>query len=384
MRHCRPTKKTFKLPDSQIAELFEKHLEYDEHGIYSIHDAIPILQRMSDEYRVLRIDFESNEHENDDEDEHESDDSIDSQSSEDITQRKFHLLGKRIKTSFEDGKEYEGNVTAVHYRVQYDDKENETMSGSEVMQNLADNDVVIGSAPMKEVALSSLEIFSGCSLLSNYCKRKGMEAISIDKDVDSNATIKADFFNEGVQGILAKRTQDYIHASPECKYYSYIMGAKHRDKHNYTKTPEAHQADAMLLDLFYFFEKELRKNKDLTLTLENPAAWMMRGNIMTQLFEGRLNMRPYKIYYCQFGRGEKKPTCIWTNDHCLGKILLKMGGVCNCERKHEESVQGSNQKNFAALPTELCTVISDYVYTKHRHLKYKKFIENQEAAQHTM
>eukprot|EP00986_Skeletonema_menzelii_P001153 scaffold307_cov146-Skeletonema_menzelii.AAC.7 len=375
-------KTTFKLQDSQIAELFEKHLKNDDNGIYSIHDAIPILQRMSDEFRVLRIDFEANENENKsgDEDELESDVSIGSGSAEDITRRNFQLLGKRIKTTFEDGKEYEGNVTAVHYRVQYDDKENESMSRSEVMQNLADNDVVIGSSSMKEVDLSSLEIFSGCSLLSNYCERKGMEALSIDKDVDSNATIKADFFNEGVQDILAKRTNDFIHASPECKFYSHMMGAKHRDKYNYNKTPEAHHADAMLLNLFYFFEKELRKNKDVTLTLENPAAWMMKGNIMTQLFEGKLNMRPYKIYYCQFGRGEKKPTCIWTNDPCLGRILVQMGGVCDCRGNHEESVQGSiHKKNFAALPTKLCNVISDYVYTKHRQLKYKKYIEKLEA-----
>lgn len=370
-------KTTYKLPDSQIADMFEKHLEYDDHGFYSIHDAIPILQRMSDEFRVLRVDFESNENKSNGEDEHDSDDSIDSESAEDIARRNFNLLGRRIKTTFENGKEFQGNVTAVHYRVQYDDKENETMSGSEVMQSLADNDVVLGSSSMKELGLSSLEIFSGCSLMSNYCERRGMKATSIDKDVDSNATIKADFFNEGVQAYLATKTHDFIHASPECKFYSHIMCGKHRDKDNYNKTPEAHLADAMLLDLFYYFQKELMKNKDVTLTLENPAAWMMKGNIMTQLFEGELNMKPYKIFYCQFGRGEKKPTCIWTNDQSLGKIFVRMGGVCNCGGKHEESVQGSTHKtNFAALPTKLCNVISDYVFTKHRQLKYKKYIEN--------
>eukprot|EP00985_Skeletonema_marinoi_P029459 scaffold27933_cov66-Skeletonema_marinoi.AAC.1 len=69
---------------------------------------------------------------------------------------------------------------------------------------------------MKELGLSSLEIFSGCSLMSDYCERRGMKATSIDKDVDSNATIKADFFNEGVQAYLATKTHDFIHASPEC------------------------------------------------------------------------------------------------------------------------------------------------------------------------
>lgn len=133
----------------------------------------------------------------------------------------------------------------------------------------------------------------------------------------------------------------------------------------------------MLLDLFYYFKQEVQKNEDVTLTLENPHAWMGKGNIMKHLFENKLNMKPYIIYYCQFGRGEKKPTCIWTNDPTLGKILEKMGGECRCRGKHEESVKGSTHKtNFAALPMKLCNIISDYVYTKHRQLKFKKYIEN--------
>lgn len=372
-------KTTYGLPDSQIAELFDKHLEYDDHGFYSIHDAIPHLQRMSDayeEFRVLRVDFESKEDNCDDEYEQDSDDSIDSGPAEDTARENFGLLGRRIKTTFEDGKEYQGNVTAVHYRVQYDDNDNETMSENEVMQSLADNDVVLGASSVKELCLSSLEIFSGCSLLSNFCKRRGIKATSIDKDLNSNATIKADFFNAGVQAYLSTKTHDFIHASPECKFYSHMLAGKHRDKANYNKTPEAHQADAMLLDLFYFFQRELQKNKDATFTLENPAAWMGKGNIMKQLFEKELNMKPYIIYYCQFGRGEKKPTCIWTNDQTLGKILVRMGGVCKCRGKHEETVNSSTHTtNFAALPMKLCNVISDYVYTKHRQLKFKKYSE---------
>ena len=186
------------------------------------------------------------------------------------------------------------------------------MTEMEVMKNLADNEVVLGaySNMDEEFGLSSLEIFSGCSLLSNHCKRRGMKATSIDKDIDSNATIKADFFNDGVQAYLAEKIHDFIHASPECRYYSHMQGKRHRDKDNYNKTPESHEADGMLLDLFHFFEKEVKKNADVTLTLENPAAWMGKGNIMKQLYEVKLGMKPYTIYYCQFGRGEKKPTCI--------------------------------------------------------------------------
>ena len=64
-----------------------------------------------------------------------------------------------------------------------------------------------------------------------------------------------------------------------------------------------------------------------------------------------------------------------TNDATLGKILVRMGGTCNCRGKHEHSVQGTRDTNFAALPMKLCEIISDYVYSKHRQLKLKKYSE---------
>ena len=74
---------------------------------------------------------------------------------------------------------------------------------------------------------------------------------------------------------------------------------------------------------------------------------------------------------CQFGRGDKKPTNIWTNDPKLGDILEKIGKKCNCTLPHEESVKGSCcDRNFAALPMKLCQIISTYVQSKHTQLKF--------------
>lgn len=82
---------------------------------------------------------------------------------------------------------------------------------------------------------------------------------------------------------------------------------------------------------------------------------------------------------CQFGRGEQKPTDIWTNDNKLGRILEAMGGKCNCPRPHEESVRadrgGARSKNFAALPINLCYVISEYVKSKHSQLRFEDILQ---------
>merc|ERR1719296_233990 len=139
--------------------------------------------------------------------------------------------------------------------------------------------------------------------------------------MNSNATVKSDFSSNYVQHLLSSETFDYIHASPVCSTYSLLAGGKHRKSHNYNCTPESHEADAMLMMLYFCIVKAIGKNKNITITIENPKAWMRKGNIMKELFEGELGFKAYEINYCQFGRGDKKPTNIWTNDAKLGNML---------------------------------------------------------------
>jgi len=199
-----------------------------------------------------------------------------------------------------------------------------------------------------------------------------MNVTSIDNDPNSNATVKGDFSSNHIQSFLSNKSFDYIHASPVCSTYSHLSGGKHRGKDNYNKTPQAHEADSMLIQLYFFLEKALKTNASATVTIENPKAWMRRGNTMVKLFEGELGFKRFEINYCQFGRGEKKPTNIWTNDHKLGNILETVGGKCNCRSPHEESVRGGGAKNFAALPFNFCQLVSSYVHSKHTQLDFEK------------
>jgi hypothetical protein len=73
--------------------------------------------------------------------------------------------------------------------------------------------------------------------------------------------------------------------------------------------------------------------------------------------------------YCR-----SKPTCIWTNDHQLGELLVAIGGECKCRGNQKEGVRSAPGKNFAALPFELCKIISTYVHSKVMQLKLKKLI----------
>lgn len=72
-----------------------------------------------------------------------------------------------------------------------------------------------------------------------------------------------------------------------------------------------------------------------------------------------------------------KPTCIFTNDEKLGDILVAIGGRCKCKGNHKDSVQeSSSDTNFAALPFELCKVLSSYVHSKITQLKFDKLIRD--------
>jgi site-specific DNA-cytosine methylase len=160
-----------------------------------------------------------------------------------------------------------GTIVSVHYRVLYDDGDTETFNSKELYENLACNDQYMSS---KYTNCSMMELFSGCSLLSTLCRRKGMNAISFDNDPESNATIKADFRSPYVQTLLTNCIQDYIHASPPCFTYSHLAGGRHRDQDNFNKSVASHDADNGLLQLYLNFDYQLRQNPDCIFTIENP------------------------------------------------------------------------------------------------------------------
>eukprot|EP00804_Cyclotella_cryptica_P019770 CCRYP_009678-RA/>CCRYP_009678-RA protein AED:0.01 eAED:0.01 QI:488/1/1/1/0.5/0.66/3/65/616 len=373
--------KSFGLNNQQVDELFDD-LVVDSNGFYSVNDAVPKILLLSQQQQKHAVSHEE------------------SGKSEDLNKRYPACLGSRVKTVFEDGTEHEGTIATVHYRVLYDDGDTETLSEKEVYENLVCNKHFISS---KHTSSSMLELFSGCSLLSTLCKRRGMEVMSVDNDICSNATIKADFSSDYVQSLLSSITFDYLHASPVCSTHSHLAGDRHRSKENYNKSVQSHIADGHLMLLYLNIKEQLQRNPDCIVTIENPLGWMRKGNIMKELFQGELSFRLYQIFYCQFGRDEMKvssilerimldlqrkliricllkPTCIWTNDYKLGEILLAIGGKCKCTGNHKENVRDTAGKNFAALPMELCKVISAYVDSKIAQLKLDKLVSSCELS----
>lgn len=132
-----------------------------------------------------------------------------------------------------------------------------------------------------------------------------LRARTSDNDMNSNATIKRDFYSDYIQTMLSPLRFDYIHASPVCSTYSYLAGGKHRDNNNYNKTPESHKADELLMKLYFFIAEKLKTNNEMTVTIENPRGWMRYGNIMVRelstisLSAFTAPTRPHPIRHCR-------------------------------------------------------------------------------------
>ena len=109
-----------------------------------------------------------------------------------------------------------------------------------------------------------------------------------------------------------------------------------------------------------------KKHPHVIIVIENPVGLMKKMPLMHEL-EKKLGLYSTTVHYCAFGRDDKKPTCLWTNDfglHCaLGEFV--------CEKKcpykggiHPLSCRGNNNYNAAAIPQPLAEEIAEYVNSK--------------------
>ncbi len=134
-------------------------------GYYSINDALVLIRQMQGKELAGSIDVGFDD----------EDCSYERSVLADPDARPLPLVGNRVRTVFEDGKEYEGVITHVHSRVAYDDGQTETFdSEAELFENLACNDMVLRSSSFDERRCKALEIFSGefvsnCFMIFSYC-----------------------------------------------------------------------------------------------------------------------------------------------------------------------------------------------------------------------
>lgn len=108
--------------------------------------------------------------------------------------------------------------------------------------------------------------------------------------------------------------------------------------------------------------------------IENPVEWLSDKPIMKTIVD-KMNFHPTTVNYCAFGRNDKKPTNLWTNDLQLHRAL-SIFGTCSPEtcsfygKPHRQgtrsSVRHRARRNYnpAAIPKDLADIVVDSISAK--------------------
>mmetsp|Transcript_18867 Transcript_18867/g.51684 ORF Transcript_18867/g.51684 Transcript_18867/m.51684 type:complete len:647 (+) Transcript_18867:1226-3166(+) len=306
------------------------------------------------------------------------------------------VVGTRIRKSF-GGVQYHGTITKIppkprtkeekqFYKVKYDDGDSEDMDWLDVVSFRADRPVqpspIRGRRP-----LGALELFSGCGIVSQEFAQRQWKILSVDNSEDSNATHKVSIMDLQRPGQTATDgsripvlpehgsfglgtgfgVPDFIWASPPCFTYSLLAGGKHRDvrSEQYEKTADAHESNVLFVRMAEIMTWARDRHPHCIIVIENPKGLLDKMPLMTGL-KKELRLHRAEVHYCAFGRKDKKPTHLWTNDPILSARLSSF----TCENSdcpytnttHPVSVRSHGHTfNAAAIPQPLAEEVARYV-----------------------
>ena len=108
-----------------------------------------------------------------------------------------------------------------------------------------------------------------------------------------------------------------------------------------------------------------KKHPHLIVIIENPVGSLQKMPLMDEFCE-KFHLHAVEVHYCAFGRDEKKPTNLWSNDVGLTNTL----GVFKCGQRtckyyqdgHPMSVRNhGNTYDFSAIPQPLAEEVAAYV-----------------------
>ena len=193
---------------------------------------------------------------------------------------------------------------------------------------------------------------------------------SIDSFEASNATLKKSILDVDLEEDL-EFVPDFIWASPPCQTYSILAGGAHRSVKDgeLDRSPQAREHNYYFLKMTEIMRWARRKHPHLIVVIENPVGMLKRMPLMEEFTE-EFGLYSTTVDYCAFGRDEKKPTMLWTNDYRLRSHLsqYRCSEMCpfgKSGRNHLVSVQSSGREyDFSVIPQPLAEDVADYVNSK--------------------
>lgn len=221
-------------------------------------------------------------------------------------------------------------------------------------------------APCRGRQLYCLEMFAGHAIVSQEFREKKWKVASIDNSPSSNATITKDILAFDPARDLGF-VPDFIWASPPCETYSRLSGDYHRTKEDFDLSAKSREHNFFFQKMCEIMYWAKAKAPHVVVVIENPVGRLQHMPLMKQL-TSRFGLYCTTVHYCAFGRHDKKPTMIWTNDFGLQATLSEF----TCEKKcpyygssHPLGVRSHGNKfNAAAIPQPLAEEVAHYVDSK--------------------
>ena len=161
-----------------------------------------------------------------------------------------------------------------------------------------------------------LELFSGTSSVGNVCSTRGMDVISLDRDMP--ADIRCDILDWDFM-VYEPKSFDFIWASPPCTEYSIAKTTGVRD------IEQANRVSQRTIEIIRYLDPKYW-------VIENPQT----GKLKEQAF---MNGLPFSdIDYCKYGMPYRKRTRLWNNIDCWQSRPLCKRDCDNIEglRQHEQ------------------------------------------------
>jgi hypothetical protein len=253
------------------------------------------------------------------------------------------------------------------WEVTFDDGDIEDYSWDELLRYRASRPIIKREDCLGRV-LNALELFCGEGIVTQkFCERK-FNVISIDIDPPSGASMVLDICKVKYEDIGF--VPDFIWASPPCTTFTHLAGGHHRNiaEGEYEKTQTAHDHNILFAQMVCLMKWVKSKNPNLIVVIENPAAQMQKVPMMIE-FMKTFGLYKAKVDYCAFGRLDKKPTNLWTNDYGLYNRLSHFRCSENTcpyyNQIHPVGTKSHGQYfNSAAIPEKLAEFVAHYVDAK--------------------
>jgi hypothetical protein len=285
-------------------------------------------------------------------------------------------IGMLIQKPF-NGKLYEGIVICeVHdkviksgklvkvWQVAYEDGDFEELDYDEVLRyRICTPDPARSN--IRGRALQALELFCGSAVVSQEFRQRHWNVIALDADICSNATLVQDIVQTEPSDL--EFVPDVIWASPPCHTYSCAAGSYHRSakKGQLESSKEARDNNFLFCAMVKIMKWAKKKHPHLVVVIENPVGQLAHMPLMEQ-FEKEFELEKKTVHYCAFGRDEKKPTHIWSNDKNLLGNLSRYQCSRNCQVNGcHESVQANRNKiDYSVIPQKLAEEVAENLHAK--------------------